>query len=1262
MDIQIPKLPRYRSTLGWAALIVAGPLAFQAAYGQEDQEEEIFELSPFTVEATEDEGYRATSSLAGSRLRTDLKDIGAAISVVTKDLMDDLGANDLNDVLLYTTATEAAGLGGNFSGASVSTGSRANSNNVVNNPGNAYRIRGLGAPDRTRGYFITDIPYDSYNSGRIDISRGANSILFGLGSPAGVIDAGVHQANTNRDRGEVRLRIASGSSRSHSYRAEVDYNKVLIDEKLGFRFSGVQDDRKFRQDPAFRDSSRAYMAFTYKPWEGATFKVNHERGKIDANNPDPVSPTENVTSYVNALKEYHSLVDQFGVVTDADGNPDYTKIPADWDVNNLPFYYDSFARAAKLDKAHEIDGVAQSPLYRLPNQVISGDAGYANPFHTRGSSLFRNLTLVYDDNMSADAAGGFISQVRNKEATDYATYLLNGGVNPDTLTFNGKPIKGKSGTADMKGVQNVGYTNLNYHYPTVMNLELFDFTRHLLAGTAGSQIKEFDATTATFEQTFWENNFGFEVSFYDETYEMYNANPFRAGKAAITVDVQKTLPIGGENPNFGRTYVVDRMSINNQTKDRNSIRATAFARVDFEEKFLSDNFLGRILGEHTLTGLYARDELDSIQYNINENWISQDPDVQAVLEKTVGVKSFQRQVAYLTYLGPAVDLLSDPKSIEVEDFALTPNAILNQRIPDTGGIETIQMYNQGILESYDLERAPYIRGGTLSNVVVDSGAIVLQSRWLDDTIITTYGYREDERSELKNTPPPLDPNDPNNVSALQGTGNATIDPLYWNLDDITPEVQDADTSSFSVVARLPKGWNDRIFGNNDVALFYSTSDNTSAGPARLDWRYDPIAQPSGETEEIGVNASLFEGKLNLRVNKFESSIVGANGRGRLGSAIGDAALKSIQTVMDDYVDLAGEWDAVQEEEGQKIPLGERLYPNYENIPAHVDAIANLFGASINLPMPVDGVISNPSLTLDESHPMADVWIASQAQLITDSNGDLNGVGWFHRTPPNLADTQDIVSEGLEAEIIFNPTKSLRMMLNVARTETKTANSLPYTKELIDLWEPVLWGDRTAGTPSGAPYIYNADTELWEVNNDIDYAGLSLVGRTQREAYKAADMDQGWGHVFETWDKAVVNPYNTTKALDGQKNPEEREWRVNFITNYTFREGRFKGFSFGGSVRWQDEVAIGYPLMTILGSTIPDVENPYYGPDEVNFGLRAGYKTKLSNGINWNISLNLNNITSDQDELIPVGVQPDGSVAVVRTPAPQTFSLTNSFQF
>ena len=65
-------------------------------------------LSPFEVNMDRDVGYIAANSLAGGRLNTDLRDTAVAISVFTKDFLDDIGVRTVNDALEYglNTATE----------------------------------------------------------------------------------------------------------------------------------------------------------------------------------------------------------------------------------------------------------------------------------------------------------------------------------------------------------------------------------------------------------------------------------------------------------------------------------------------------------------------------------------------------------------------------------------------------------------------------------------------------------------------------------------------------------------------------------------------------------------------------------------------------------------------------------------------------------------------------------------------------------------------------------------------------------------------------------------------------------------------------------------------------------------------------------------------------------------------------------------------------------------------------------------------------
>src|SRR5688572_23239225 len=63
--------------------------------------EEAVTLSPFEVRTDKDTGYTATSTLAGSRLNTALRDTPASISVFTKEFLDDIGAINVVEALDY---------------------------------------------------------------------------------------------------------------------------------------------------------------------------------------------------------------------------------------------------------------------------------------------------------------------------------------------------------------------------------------------------------------------------------------------------------------------------------------------------------------------------------------------------------------------------------------------------------------------------------------------------------------------------------------------------------------------------------------------------------------------------------------------------------------------------------------------------------------------------------------------------------------------------------------------------------------------------------------------------------------------------------------------------------------------------------------------------------------------------------------------------------------------------------------------------------
>jgi outer membrane receptor protein involved in Fe transport len=98
----------------------------------------------------------------------------------------------------------------------------------------------LAAPTYTRGFFVSDIALDGYNTDRVTVNRGPNAILFGVGSAAGVVDTGLIAANLRKNTNKVEYRYGNNDSQRRSF----DFNRVLVPDKLGFRLAALDEGRR----------------------------------------------------------------------------------------------------------------------------------------------------------------------------------------------------------------------------------------------------------------------------------------------------------------------------------------------------------------------------------------------------------------------------------------------------------------------------------------------------------------------------------------------------------------------------------------------------------------------------------------------------------------------------------------------------------------------------------------------------------------------------------------------------------------------------------------------------------------------------------------------------------------------------------------------------------------------------------------------------------------------------------------------------------
>ncbi|HEX2855604.1 MAG TPA: TonB-dependent receptor plug domain-containing protein [Opitutaceae bacterium] len=249
-------------------------------------------LSPFVVDSSKDQGYRATSTLAGSRINTDLRDIAASITVLTKEFLIDVAAVDVNDVLAYTANAEGTR---DFTSSTSSLGRPTD--DVAASPNTANRIRGLARAEVTRDYFYTigtGVGFDTYNLDQVTINRGPNSLLAGLGSPAGIINYSPQLAGLSKNRTEVSLRFGSYEDK----RATLNTNLVAKKDVLAFRVAAAWSDRGFKQQPAWNEDQRVYLTGTFRPWRKTTIRASYENAKIDSSNPNSITPEDAVTQWI----------------------------------------------------------------------------------------------------------------------------------------------------------------------------------------------------------------------------------------------------------------------------------------------------------------------------------------------------------------------------------------------------------------------------------------------------------------------------------------------------------------------------------------------------------------------------------------------------------------------------------------------------------------------------------------------------------------------------------------------------------------------------------------------------------------------------------------------------------------------------------------------------------------------------------------------------------------------------------------------------
>ena len=1198
------------------AAMAGGPLHAQPAPNppapaQPATPAETVALSPFLVSSAADQGYYSSQTLAGGRVRTELKDVATSVQVVTDVMLEDLGLTNLNDVLAYTTNTDALGALSNYTQAADSVGDGTLSQSEARqDPASANRVRGLAAPTRTTNYFQSDIPFDAYNSGRIDINRGANSLLFGLGSPGGIINNSVSNAEF-RDSLKLDFQVSTQNfADNYSRRASVNLNKVIVPKKLALRVAALEDKEEFMQQPAHTDTTRRYGALKLKPFapHHLVFNANYERGRIAAVPMDRLAPLTTLDTFLN---------DPYG-----------NRWPSVAGFGGTPGVANASGRRV------------QNPFVTVFTNNLGGNAGYLGRFlngsvipdATYDKFLKRNgWASVYDGTETPDGLA----------ARAVHTGWTGGRVALGSPTFD--PDRNLTGASQSVLVRNLYLNEIplarydGFTKQGLLTADVFDFNRHLLTGSIDNYRNTFDRAMYSLEAVSQSGNYGIEVAYAGEK---WTRDSFVAVDApAIDIDVNYTFPIGPNalfgptNPNFGRLYYYAasaNRSVN--TDQRDAVRATAFAKFDFAEKFRGGLF--RWLGRHNLAALGDRNEKNSRAITTKPFVFGNDV---AFHLQAADATIFQRQWSGIFYISAPFRAAFENPNFTLSDFKTAgsapnttvdfpanyqiPVAYLNVGNPATqAAATTVRGDETTQVGQFSPAFQPF--GGTLTKTVTTSMAVNSQSYFLQDHLIANLGWRSDEVDLRRNGNPPR-----------QFDSIPLVTSDVFNLDGAPSRVIQQSNFAYGLVLKVPNPWLREGMG---VSLHYGDSKNFVANPGGFDFRGNSVPSASGSTKDFGVTVSLMNNKLVARLNHYRGVVANDNYSG-ITRAIGlyvNAAARNFGTFftdLDDYdQNRDGVFDLVNGEDPDKNKNGflDVIEPGGAQYVAGAEYMSL---ADFNKLFKQWDNYWNPFARTRAELNLIPKTATSPAAY--NSGGGLSLV---------LSDTTDLAAEGYEFELTYNPTRNWRLSFNAAQQSSVRTNVAPrmgqLLQDLVDNYSVVPTGTRLRGgddrltTPLSTPLA--TDT---------------LAGGPLRDAI-------------------IGQVYFIQQALAGSSSPEIRKYRANFVGNYSFSEGRLKGANLGAALRWQDKAAIGYPnaRLTIPGTTtvvpIKDVANPYFDDGSQFIDLWAGYRLKLfKNKVEWRAQLNVRNVFADSDPVI-VQVQPDGSPARVSVPVPRQFVLSNTFTF
>jgi hypothetical protein len=1174
---------------------------------------DIVTLSPFTVATQRDSGYFAENTLAGSRLNTNLGDLAASITVVTKQQMDDTASLDINDVFKYEAGTEGSST---YSPVITDRGtakdtvagySLGNDGGTTTNA-QSNRVRGLAAPDSALNYFPTNnrIPFDSYNTQSIEITRGPNSLLFGLGSPSGIVNQTSAQAALNKNTGTVQLR----TDHTGSFRSSLALNRTLIKDKLAVYGAFLYNDQRFERKPASDLTRRQYGAITFKPFPKTVIRGFAEGFENDANRPNFLTPRDQVTPWYQAGRPVYDPTTRMITVLDTG------RTLGPYVSNVLSPGYNAAVNTVLGTGA--LTNTA-SPLFYpgiqfddVSRPVRYIDGGRSVAFFQRNPVLFAPAQTNPATATPTPATLGWTAG-DPRFAIFERYYATSTNLPTPTASIGGRT-----------------YTYGSWQWAGVTNKSIYDWTEYNHAQTNFADLRAGNYNLEL-EQQLLPNLF-FNAGWLRQDIDgIENYTMSQLTGATLQIDTNTKLINGQPNPYFGLPFVTEGTGGGVDTfyspETVDNYRAMLAYDLDFSQRGSRwVNWLGR----HRVLGLWSKQDVNRAVERWRNGFVDGDAEARLRYVPNLAVPGTALWSGTALKRNYYMGSPGGPQGRVTQSAGYYGNAGWNT--PTVSAVEVYD-YNTGQFKNVQVtEAATFSQAGSFkTRREVESWNVALQSFVWQDRLVTTLGWRRDEYRARVTTAgaltdvtgrvvEPALPNAQLFSNGVSGIVNRDLVMNRWNRWD---ELK-GDTKTLGGAFRPLKGWNfvPRLAGGGDsllteflqsLTLYYNKSDNFNP-PAtfQTDYFLRPLPKPTGKGKDGGFGFNVFKNKLVARVNWYETESLNER-TSAAGTLLTRLAYSDTTTGIP--------WASAVQRIRNGIASGRTL----------------------------DQIVSVTNWNSDAVNPVNDP--ANQQRIY-----DLIRLPLNYYAGTSIGGTQDSRAKGVEVQLTYNPSNNWTMKFTADKQQTFYKNVAPqydaWLAERLPVWQSI-------GAPE-IPDFTDASGRRFSLRNF--WTGYGFAGVAQVENTDGNTSPQAY------FNNVVQSQVALAKALEGVSAPSQREYRASFLTNYRFTEGRLKGFSVGGSQRWESKAAIGFygkvgdPITAPTVINVADPSRPVYddGNYYTDFWIAWG-KRIAKDRFALKVQLNVNNVF-ESGRLLPTAVNFDGSSWAYRIIDPRQFILTTTLEF